>query len=163
MRPVKSAQALIVDDDHDICCLLKRLFEREGISVATAHDGSAALELVDEVDPDVLLLDVKMPDTDGMEVLRRIRRTHPQLAVVMMTAFAGVTEAVEAMKIGAVDFLHKPYRQSQGRAPRAHGGGANRRGTFVRKPGRRASRHGPPFTATGQNDGAECRDDHHRD
>ncbi|WP_295540638.1 sigma-54 dependent transcriptional regulator [uncultured Thiohalocapsa sp.] len=109
MRPVKSAQALIVDDDHDVCDLLKRLFEREGISVATAHNGTAALELVDEVDPDVLLLDVKMPDTDGMEVLRRIRRTHPQLAVVMMTAFAGVTEAVEAMKIGAVDYLPKPF------------------------------------------------------
>ena len=105
----KQPQALIVDDDRDICRLLGRLLEREGIAVEIAHDGNAALDLVNRLNPDVLLLDVKMPESDGMEVLRRIRKSHPQLPVVMMTAFAGVAQAVEAMKVGAVDYLPKPF------------------------------------------------------
>jgi two-component system nitrogen regulation response regulator GlnG len=109
MNSVPQAQALIVDDDRDICSLLGRLLDREGIAVETAHDGNAALELVNRLRPDVLILDIKMPNSDGMDVLRRIRRTHPGLPVVMMTAFAGVSQAVEAMKIGAVDYLPKPF------------------------------------------------------
>jgi two-component system nitrogen regulation response regulator GlnG len=109
MHTETSPQALIVDDDPDICRLLGRLLDREGIAVESINDGSGALELVGRLQPDVLLLDVKMPNSNGMEVLRHIRRRHPQLPVVMMTAFAGVTQAVEAMKIGAVDYLPKPF------------------------------------------------------
>jgi two-component system nitrogen regulation response regulator GlnG len=105
----RQAQALIVDDDQDICSLLGHLLERAGIAVEAAHDGAAALELVASVQPDVMLLDIKMPNSDGMDVLRRIRQRFPELPVVMMTAFAGVTQAVEAMKTGAVDYLPKPF------------------------------------------------------
>jgi two-component system, NtrC family, response regulator HydG len=108
MEP-RQAQALIVDDDRDICRLLGHLLERAGIAVQAAYDGAGALELVDALQPDVLLLDVKMPNSDGMDVLRRIRQRYPELPVVMMTAFAGVTQAVEAMKTGAVDYLPKPF------------------------------------------------------
>jgi two-component system, NtrC family, response regulator HydG len=105
----RTAQALIVDDDRDICRLLGHLLERAGIAVESAYDGAAALELVAAVQPDVLLLDIKMPNSDGMDVLRRVRQRYPNLPVVMMTAFAGVTQAVEAMKTGAVDYLPKPF------------------------------------------------------
>ncbi|MCF7985708.1 MAG: sigma-54 dependent transcriptional regulator [Thiohalocapsa sp.] len=109
MTHADTARALIVDDDDDICCLLGRLLDRDGIAFETAHDGNAALEMIAVLQPDVLLLDVKMPNSDGMEVLRRIRKSYPHVGVVMMTAFAGVTQAVEAMKIGAVDYLPKPF------------------------------------------------------
>jgi two-component system nitrogen regulation response regulator GlnG len=109
MSATTTTQALIVDDDPDICQLLGHLLERAGILAEAINDGNLALELVNRLQPHVLLLDVKMPASDGMDVLRRIRKTHPQLPVVMMTAFAGVTQAVEAMKIGAVDYLPKPF------------------------------------------------------
>jgi two-component system nitrogen regulation response regulator GlnG len=109
MMDVCQTRALIVDDDRDVCCLIGRLLERDGIAVETAHDGEAALAMLSALEPDVLLLDIKMPNSDGMDVLRRVREAYPGICVVMMTAFAGVKQAVEAMKMGAVDYLPKPF------------------------------------------------------
>jgi two-component system nitrogen regulation response regulator GlnG len=102
-------KVLVVDDDHDLCDMLKIVLSRSGFEVLTAHDGNAALRNVSLRTPDVVLLDVKMPAMDGMQVLRRLRDSHPMLPVVMMTAFAGVTQAVDAIKAGALDYLPKPF------------------------------------------------------
>ena len=144
----RQAQALIVDDDQDICRLLGHLLERAGIAVASAHDGAVALELVDSVQPDVLLLDVKMPNSDGMDVLRRIRQRYPDLPVVMMTAFAGVTQAVEAMKTGAVDYLPKPFDNNKV-VPLVREAVARRYGNVVALNDPRNSDSQPPTGALG--------------
>ncbi len=102
-------EALIVDDDQDLCDMLSLVLGRGGFEVRATHDGKSALRCVSRRMPDVMLLDVKMPGEDGMEVLRRVHSSHPQLPVVMMTSFAGVTQAVEAIKAGAADYLPKPF------------------------------------------------------
>ncbi|MCF7976894.1 MAG: sigma-54 dependent transcriptional regulator [Chromatiaceae bacterium] len=104
-----SPEALIVDDDQDLCGMLSLVLSRGGFDVRTTHDGNSALSCVNQRMPDVMLLDVRMPGPDGMEVLRRVHSSHPQLPVVMMTSFAGVSQAVEAIKAGAADYLAKPF------------------------------------------------------
>ncbi|MBK5939874.1 sigma-54-dependent transcriptional regulator [Halochromatium roseum] len=104
-----SPKALIVDDDQDLCDMLSLVLSRGGFEVRTTHDGNSALSCVNQRMPDVMLLDVRMPGPDGMEVLRRVHSSYPQLPVVMMTSFAGVSQAVEAIKAGAADYLPKPF------------------------------------------------------
>lgn len=104
-----SPKALIVDDNQDLCDMLSLVLSRGGFEVSATHDGNSALSYVNRRMPDVMLLDVRMPGPDGMEVLRRVHSRHPQLPVVMMTSFAGVSQAVEAIKAGAADYLAKPF------------------------------------------------------
>jgi two-component system nitrogen regulation response regulator GlnG len=120
-RPISLAEpradaperALIVDDDREICHLLGVLLRRNGFEVDAVHDGKAALKRLRSEPPDVMLLDVKMSGCDGMEVLRRVRGDHPLLPVVMMTAYAGVGQAVEAIRTGAVNYIPKPFDNTQ--------------------------------------------------
>jgi len=100
---------LIVDDEEDICVLLSHVMEREGIKALVAHDGDTALNRIRCRAPDVLLVDVKMSGMHGMEVMRRARELDRDLPVIMITAYAAVQGAVEAMRAGAHDYLAKPF------------------------------------------------------
>lgn len=99
---------LIVDDDPDIRQVLLDRLESYGYAVNTAGNGREALELLKRQRFDGMLLDIHMPEIDGMEVLRRTREDHPALPVVMISASAPQSQAVKARDAGARDYLLKP-------------------------------------------------------
>lgn len=105
-----SGKVLVVDDDKSIRVTISQALESAGFTVVTAVDGQHALDkLAEETDYDVVLLDMKMPGLDGMEVLRKIKEMKPLMPVIMVTGYGTVETAVEAMKLGAVDFIQKPF------------------------------------------------------
>jgi DNA-binding NtrC family response regulator len=101
---------LIVDDEQDMTQLLKRSLEPEmECRVETASNGEDALKILDTETFDLVLLDMKMPGMDGLELLQRIRQNHPWLTVIMMTAHGCIELAVQAIRSGAYDFITKPF------------------------------------------------------
>lgn len=100
---------LIIDDEKNIRLMLDQALSTAGYAVATAIDGEHGLDKVKESHFDVLLLDMKLPGMDGIEVLRRARALRSDLPVIMITAHGTVETAVEAMKVGAIDYLRKPF------------------------------------------------------
>jgi two-component system, NtrC family, response regulator PilR len=103
------AKFLIVDDEQGIRQLLTLVFERAGHQVRAAENGRRALEMLRAEPADLIISDVKMPDIGGIELLSAARELLPDVAVVMMTAFATVETAREAFKLGADDFIQKPF------------------------------------------------------
>jgi two-component system, NtrC family, nitrogen regulation response regulator NtrX len=104
-----SGQILLVDDEANIRRMLGALLRDEGFTVAEAANGNAALLLVDQADPDVILLDLLMPPgPDGLETLTRLRERGRHTPVIMMSGKAQLTDAVRAVKLGAFQFLEKP-------------------------------------------------------
>lgn len=106
--PEKS-KVLVVDDEEALRYLLSTELVAEGYEVETAGDGDEAIEAIKRKDYDVVLLDIKMPRVDGFEVLRFIKQNKPEIKVIMLTAYADVKNAIEALKLGASDFVSKPY------------------------------------------------------
>jgi two-component system, NtrC family, response regulator PilR len=100
---------LIVDDEQSYRQLLSLVFQGDGHNIRTATNGREALTMLAESPADIIISDVKMPDMDGIEMLRAVRETQPDLGVVLMTAFASVETAREAFKLGADDFIQKPF------------------------------------------------------
>ena len=100
---------LIVDDEQSYRQLLSLVFEGDGHSIRTAMNGREALELLQAESADIVISDVKMPDMDGIGLLRAVRETVPDVGVILMTAFASVETAREAFKLGADDFIQKPF------------------------------------------------------
>lgn len=100
---------LIVDDEQSYRQLLSLVFETDGHKVRTAMNGRQALEALEQEPAEVVISDVKMPDMDGIEMLRSLRSSSPDVGVVLMTAFASVETAREAFKLGADDFIQKPF------------------------------------------------------
>ena len=100
---------LIVDDEQSYRQLLNLVFEGDGYSIRTAMNGREAVELLQEEPADVIITDVRMPDMDGIELLRAVREFLPDIGVILMTAFATVDTAREAFKLGADDFIQKPF------------------------------------------------------
>ena len=103
------ANILIVDDEQSYRQLLSLVFEQQGNTIRTAMNGRQALDLLQAEPADIIISDVKMPDMDGIEMLRAVRETLPDLGVILMTAFASVETAREAFKLGADDFIQKPF------------------------------------------------------
>jgi DNA-binding NtrC family response regulator len=99
---------LIVEDEKLIRWSIKSRLEERGYVVSEVESGKKAFELLDQEDFDLMLLDFRLPDTTGLEILRRVRNDVPETSVVMMTAYGTVESAVEAMKLGAFDYLTKP-------------------------------------------------------
>ncbi|HYQ61371.1 MAG TPA: sigma-54 dependent transcriptional regulator, partial [Desulfatiglandales bacterium] len=99
---------LIVDDEESIIQSLQGILTDEGFEVISAGSGSAALEKIDEVIPDIVLLDIWMPGMDGIETLIKIKESHSELQVVMMSGHGTIETAVKATKLGAYDFIEKP-------------------------------------------------------
>ena len=99
---------LVVDDEPNILTSVRRGFELEGYGVEVAGSGSVGLEKLAERAIDLVLLDVIMPEMDGIQVLEQIRERHPDVFVVMMSGNATIETAVKATKLGAHDFVEKP-------------------------------------------------------
>ncbi|MCL5098210.1 MAG: sigma-54 dependent transcriptional regulator [Candidatus Omnitrophica bacterium] len=102
-----------MDDEEAICDLLCRLMKREGFDPLTAQDGLAALRQIRQAAPDVLMVDLKLPDINGLEVLRRAKALDEDLPVIIITAYGDVPTAVEAIKAQAVDYISKPFEHKQ--------------------------------------------------
>jgi len=109
----KKPVILVIDDEEtmrDSCC---QILLKEGFLTETAEDGSIGLEKVKETKPNLVLIDLKMPGITGMEVLEKTKEIDPNIITVVITGYATVESAVEAMKIGAYDFLPKPFTPDQ--------------------------------------------------
>jgi len=100
---------LVVDDEVLIRKSLAKVLKARGYVVEPASTGAEGLEKASQVRPQVMILDMRLPDTDGLSVLRRVRQLDPLVQVIVITAFGDVQSAVDAMKLGACDFLRKPY------------------------------------------------------
>ena len=99
---------LLVDDEERFVTTTKTLLEKKGVSTLTAFNGRDALKTLQEILVDVVVLDVKMPGMDGVDVLREIKKEHPLVEVIMLTGHASVESAIEGLKLGAFDYLMKP-------------------------------------------------------
>lgn len=108
--PAQPARILVAEDESNLRLVLQKELERLGHDVRAASDGEAALRLLEESNVDVLLSDISMPRMDGMELLRRVHQRPNPPEVIMLTGHATVETAIEAMKLGAYDYLTKPYR-----------------------------------------------------
>jgi two-component system phosphate regulon sensor histidine kinase PhoR len=104
---------LVVDDEQDIRDASERILTRTGFKVMKATRGDEALDVLDKERIDIVLLDLKMPGMDGLEVLKRIRMLSKTIQVVVITGYATVETAIEAMKQGAYDFIPKPFEPDQ--------------------------------------------------
>ncbi|MEZ4361991.1 MAG: sigma-54 dependent transcriptional regulator [Kofleriaceae bacterium] len=141
------ARVLVIDDEAGLREFLSDALELDGHAVTTAQDGREAAKLLDERGFDLVLTDLKMPGLDGMAILRKVRAEQPEVEVIVMTAHGTVDNAVEAMKLGAFEYLQKPIsgpdelRLLVGRA-------LERRGLRDRLDGaeRHRDEHGPPLT-----------------
>jgi len=99
---------LVVDDEQEFLELMTNRMQKRGFTVSVASSGERALEEVERETFDAVVLDVKMPGIDGIEVLRRIKRIRPQLPVLLLTGHASVEAAMTGVETGAVDYLLKP-------------------------------------------------------
>jgi len=107
---VRSAiKILVIDDEEIVLESCTEILRGEGYDLATASDGTRGLALLQEIRPDIVVVDLKMPGLSGFEVLARIREADPTIVALVMTGYATVQSAVEAMKQGAYDFLPKPF------------------------------------------------------
>lgn len=104
---------LIVDDESNLREMLTILLRREGYDVFQAENGKAGFNKVQEISPDLIISDIKMPKMTGIEFLRSLRDQDNDVAVIMMTAFSSTDEAVEAMKLGAYDYITKPFKNDE--------------------------------------------------
>jgi DNA-binding NtrC family response regulator len=109
----RATRVLLVDDEPSVRRSLARTLMHSGFDVLTAEDGPTALGLLESGNVDVMLVDMQMPKMAGMDLLVRVKSTHPQVEVIMMTAFANVDDAVAAVKTGAYDFLTKPFGSNE--------------------------------------------------
>ncbi len=100
---------LLIDDEADVQYSFRRIFDSPEIELATASSGEEALRLVPKLKPDLVIMDVRMGGMSGLETLRRLRDADAKLPVIMMTAYGTTQTAIEAMKLGAYDYLLKPF------------------------------------------------------
>ncbi|HEX2607044.1 MAG TPA: sigma-54 dependent transcriptional regulator, partial [Flavisolibacter sp.] len=99
---------LIIDDDRDMCLLLKRFLTRHGYEVLEAYNGKKSLELLDTVEPSLVMCDFRLEDMEGNVLLGKIKEKYPHLPVIIITGYSDIKIAVEVMKMGAYDYITKP-------------------------------------------------------
>ena len=104
---------LVVDDEPGMRQMLEGTFKDRGFSVTTASNGSKAIEVIREQRFDVIITDLKMPERDGLAVLRSARASAFDSPVIMITAYGTIDTAVEAMRLGARDFIAKPFKLAE--------------------------------------------------
>lgn len=105
---MKEFNVLVVDDEKEFRELTVKILKKRGLKAQAAENGKKALEILETSRTDVVLLDVKMPEMDGIETLRHIRTLKPLVEVVLLTGHASVESGIEGMKLGAFDYLMKP-------------------------------------------------------
>ncbi|MBW1685703.1 MAG: sigma-54-dependent Fis family transcriptional regulator, partial [Deltaproteobacteria bacterium] len=106
---------LVVDDKSNMVRLMAKVL-RADARVRTANRGAEALRILENESVDVVLSDLRMPDMDGIEVLKRCKQLRPEAEFILMTAYASVTTAIEALRLGAYDYLTKPFEPEAARA-----------------------------------------------
>ena len=99
---------LIIDDEKNICITLSQILSDEGYEVRYANSAKEGLALAEDGEADIILLDVKLPDLNGLEVLAKLRKSQSSIPVIMISGNSGISDAVKAIKLGAFDFLEKP-------------------------------------------------------
>ena len=107
-----SGKIMIVDDDRNICELLRLYIEKEGFETAIANDGKAAVQMFDSVNPDLMLLDIMLPELDGWQVCREIRKKS-QCPIIMLTAKGETYDKVLGLELGADDYIVKPFETKE--------------------------------------------------
>jgi two-component system sensor histidine kinase/response regulator len=113
-RPVAPATAqskrvFVIDDDDVMLLTCRRTLEKDGYDVETFGNGLDGIRRIEELQPQLLLVDLKMPELDGLQVIERVRNIGPDVVIAVITGYATISTAVEAMKAGAYDFLPKPF------------------------------------------------------
>ena len=107
--PMSKSKLLLIDDEADVQYSFRRIFDSPDLEIATASSGEEGLRVIPKLKPDLVLMDVRMGGITGLETLRRIRMTDKKLLVILMTAYGTTQTAIEAMKLGAYDYLLKPF------------------------------------------------------
>ncbi len=99
---------LVVDDEVKTCSLLKRFLESKGHAIIISNSGTHALEMVKDREPDIMLLDLKLPDMNGIEVLKKTKEINPATMVIICTAYGDFASAIDAIRLNASDYIVKP-------------------------------------------------------
>jgi DNA-binding NtrC family response regulator len=102
-------KVLLVDDEKEFIETLAERMQNRGMDVSSTTSAVDALKMAEEESYDAIILDLKMPEMDGIEVLAVLKEKHPELQVILLTGHATVQKGIEAMKLGAMDFLEKPF------------------------------------------------------
>jgi DNA-binding NtrC family response regulator len=110
---MEKKKALVIDDEQIVLDSVGTLLRDEGFDVDVCLSGRKGLDWAIERKYDVILTDIRMPDIGGIRVLRDVKRIHPSLPVIMITGYASVDSAVQAMKLGAADYIEKPFEPEQ--------------------------------------------------
>ena len=100
---------LLIDDEADVQYSFRRIFDSPDLQLFTASSGEEGVQMISRVKPDLVISDIRMAGINGLETLRRIRQLDPKLPVILMTAYGTTQTAIEAMKLGAYDYLLKPF------------------------------------------------------
>ncbi|MBI2317191.1 MAG: sigma-54-dependent Fis family transcriptional regulator, partial [Betaproteobacteria bacterium] len=108
-----NARILVVDDEEIVIRSCLRILGEGGYEVEAVRSGREALEKIEETPYDVLILDIMMPGMDGLEVLQRVKETHPDIDIIMVTGLSQIETAVRSMKLGAFDYLPKPFNPDE--------------------------------------------------
>ncbi|EKD38608.1 MAG: hypothetical protein ACD_75C00674G0001, partial [uncultured bacterium] len=102
-------QIQIIDDDRQLCMSFAKILTQEGYAAATAFSGREGIEAVKQSRPDLVILDIRLPDMTGLEVFEVIHELHPKLPVIIITAFGSTDTAIGAIQKGAYDYIYKPF------------------------------------------------------
>ena len=109
----RQRRILLVDDEANVRTVFSDILKKESYLVKEAKDGPEAIKAIDEETFDLALVDLRMPNMDGIEVLENIKKRKPEIPVIVYTAYGSITSAVEAMRKGAFDYLNKPFSPQQ--------------------------------------------------
>lgn len=106
-------KVLIVDDDRDIVTIVSTILGGRGWDIKAAYNGREALEAVTSSKPDIILLDIMMPEMNGIEVLKRIKKIDKDARIIMITAFGDVESYLDSMELGAYEYINKPFETDE--------------------------------------------------
>jgi DNA-binding NtrC family response regulator len=106
-------KVLIVDDDRDIVSIVSTILRGKGWDITAAYSGQEALEAVTSSKPDIILLDIMMPEMNGIEVLKRIKKIDADARIIMITAFGDVESYLDSMELGAYEYINKPFETDE--------------------------------------------------
>jgi DNA-binding response OmpR family regulator len=109
----KQKNILLVDDDKSILRILTRILQKQGYSIHTAETGREAEEMISSQSYDLALIDVKLPDTDGVDLLQKIQATRPNMIKIILTGFASMDNGIKALTAGADAYLVKPVEPTE--------------------------------------------------
>ena len=107
--PTKRGVILVIDDEPDICCLFEQILGEEGYTVLSAHNGLEGIARHAESNADVIILDLKMPKMDGVETLKRIRKTDPEVMVIILTGYGSAETIRDVLDLNVYEYISKPF------------------------------------------------------